>query len=107
MIKVTTRNGETDLSIIGDLSDVCADTVSIVAAVRKSLAEHDPRIAELYEKAMKAKLIDLAFNAEEMMKEDKAEKAKRQDDEADKDTESEEIEDVLRGLASLLNDLLK
>jgi len=95
MIKVTTRNGETDLSIIGDLSDVCADTVSIVAAVRKSLAEHDPRIAELYEKAMKAKLINLAFDP----------KATKVDKAEEKDAESDNVEDVLKEIVSLLGKL--
>lgn len=106
MIKVTTRNGETDLSIIGDLSDVCADTVSIVVAIRKSLAEHDPHIGELYEKAMKAGLIDLAFNAEEMMKEDKVDKAKEKDKEADKAAEAK-VDDFMEKLVDLICELLK
>ena len=103
MIKVTTKKGETDLSIIGDLSDVCADTVSIVVAIRKSLAEHDPRIAELYEKTMKAKLVDLAFNAEEMMKEDKAEE---KDAETGKDAEAK-VDDFMEKLVGLIGELLK
>jgi len=103
MIKVTTRNGETDLSIIGDLSDVCADTVSIVVAIRKSLAEHDPRIAELYEKAMKDKLIDLAFGPESDKEDDKAEE---KDKEADKAAEAK-VDDALYKIVSALVELIK
>lgn len=84
MIKVTTRRGETDLSVVGDLQEICADTVSIMVAIRKSLAEHDPHIGELYEKAMKAKLIKLAFDPEAT----KVDKAEEKDKEADKSAES-------------------
>lgn len=103
MIKVTTQRGETDLSIIGDLSDVCADTVSIVAAVRKSLAEHDPRIAELYEKAMKAKLINLAFGPESDKEEAKTE---GKDAETGKDAEAK-VDDFMEKLVDLIGELLK
>lgn len=101
MIKVTTKNGETDLSILGDLSDVCTDTVAIVHGIRKSLAEHDPLVGELYEKAMRAKLIDLAFNEEATKEETEADEA------TEKDKESENVEDTLKELASLIGKLLK
>lgn len=103
MIKVTTQRGETDLSIIGDLSDVCADTVSIVAAVRKSLAEHDPRIGELYEMAMKAKLINLAFGPESDKEEAKTE---GKDAETGKDAEAK-VDDFMEKLVDLIGELLK
>lgn len=101
MIKVTTRRGETDLSVIGSIEEICDDTITIVQAIKKSLDEHDPHIGELYENAMKATLIELAFNAEEMMKEDKADKA------TEKDKESENVEDALKEIVSLLGELLK
>jgi len=99
MIKVTTRRGETDLSVIGSLEEICADTISIVVAIRKSLAEHDPRIAELYEKATKDKLIDLAFGPEDKKEEAKADKA------PEKDAEPDNVEDVLKEIVSLLGKL--
>ncbi len=107
MIKLTTKNGETDLSISGTMSDICADTVAIVMAIRKSLAENNPHCGEFYEEAMKAKLIDLAFNAEDMMKEAEADKAKKQGDGSDKATESKDAEDTLKEILGLVAELLK
>lgn len=101
MIKVTTKNGETDLSIYGSLSDICADTVAIVVSIRRSLADNDPECGKLYEIAMRDKLIDLAFSAEPKKEEAKADKAQ------EKDVESEDVEDTLKELASLIGKLLK
>jgi len=98
MIKAKTKKGETDLSISGTMSDICADTVAIVMAIRRSLAENDPVCGEIYEEAMKAKLIDLAFGPE----------TKKEETEADKDADAENIdEDTLKELASLIGRLLK
>lgn len=106
MIKVKTNNGETDLSILGDLSDVCADTVAIVHAIRNSLTEHDPLVGELYEKAMKAKLIDLAFDTEAKKEETKTDESKA-DETPEKGKESESVEDTLKKIGVLIAELLK
>lgn len=102
MIKVTTRNGETDLSVIGSLEEICTDTVMIVDAIRKSLTEHSPICAKIYEKEMREHLIDRAFDPEAT----KVDKAEEKDKEADKAAEAK-VDDALYKIVSALVELLK
>lgn len=103
MIKVTTRRGETDLSVIGSIEEICDDTITIVQAIKKSLDEHDPHIGELYENAMKATLIELAFGPESDKEEAKTE---GKDAETGKDAEAK-VDDFMEKLVDLIGELLK
>lgn len=101
MIKVTTKHGETDLSVIGDLQEICADTVMIVDAIRKSLAEHSPICARIYEEEMRKRLISAAFD-----REPKKEEAEKKDDEATKAAEAK-VDDFIDKLVDLIGELIK